>query len=290
MNTTKLYLAAAYCRAPDMLAVRDTLTRDLGFEVTSRWMGYTAEARRLSELAEGIGQLDRAVPFADADLADLEAADVVIVFTSDDPTNGGYHTELGVALGTHKPIILVGPRQNVFHSLPRVVHYDNITALLDDLHADRIPWVLPTGPAARMLPVVAADPELMPIRAYPDDAGFDLFVSEDMTIPPGEFVDVPSGVRIELPDGVWGMITGRSSTLRRRKLLVATGIIDTGWRGPLFSGVQNLSPTESVEVKRGERLAQVILFDNTTRKYSPVRVEQLRPSPRGENGFGSSGV
>ena len=92
-------------------------------------------------------------------------------------------------------------------------------------------------------------------RAYQADAGIDLYVqaSEERAvvegrgftgawvIGPGEFVDLPLGVSVRLPEGHWGMLTGRSSTLRQRGLLVNQGIIDNGYTGPLFAGVWNLT-------------------------------------------------
>jgi dUTP pyrophosphatase len=137
------------------------------------------------------------------------------------------------------------------------------------------------------------EPEFEPKRTYEDDAGYDLIVSEDTLIPPGQFVDVPCGISVELPERTWAMITGRSSTLRKRRLLVSTGIIDTGYRGPLFAGVQNLDvnpEADSQLVEKGERLAQLILFSNTTMRYPMMRVGQLGPSLRGTNGFGSTGA
>ena len=129
----------------------------------------------------------------------------------------------------------------------------------------------------------------MPIRAHHDDAGWDLFVSQDVTVPPHGFMDVPSGVSVELPNGYWGLLTGRSSTIRKRGLLVVQGVIDTGYRGELFSAVWNLTD-KSVLLERGERVAQLILLPNATASSVLVQaVDDLSPSERGFGGFGSSG-
>lgn len=134
------------------------------------------------------------------------------------------------------------------------------------------------------------DERCAPLQVYGDDAGFDLTVSEDTVIPGGEFRDVPCGISVELPERTWAMITGRSSTLRKRGLLVSTGIIDTGYRGPLFAGVQDLNPDGESHIKTGERIAQLILFSNLAVRYRPLYVKELSPSARGTNGFGSTGA
>lgn len=131
--------------------------------------------------------------------------------------------------------------------------------------------------------------ECCPQRFHPGDAGFDLVVARPTEIPPGEFVDVDCGIKVELPEGVWAMITGRSSTLRKRRLLVAQGIIDQGYRGPLYAGVWNLG-TEPNHVVRGERLAQLIPFPLTASRLRLQQVAELSESSRGEAGFGSTGV
>jgi dUTP pyrophosphatase len=130
----------------------------------------------------------------------------------------------------------------------------------------------------------------LPTRTYPDDAGFDLYISESVTVPVGGYADVPTGVSCELPAGVWALITGRSSTIRNRRLLVVNAIIDTGWRGELFSAVQNVG-LATVRLEPGERIAQMILMCNRTEEYTPICVEQLDPHAHGRNrsGFGSSG-
>lgn len=128
----------------------------------------------------------------------------------------------------------------------------------------------------------------LPTKAYSDDAGFDLYVSEDVWIQPGEFVDVPCAVAIELPSDTWALLTGRSSTLRKHKLMVNQGVIDPGYRGELFAGVWNLGP-EMVHVGVGDRLAQLILMPNHALNAKLVSVNELTPHQRGQSGFGSSG-
>ncbi|URM86966.1 deoxyuridine triphosphatase [Microbacterium phage Typher] len=128
----------------------------------------------------------------------------------------------------------------------------------------------------------------MPIRAHSDDAGFDLFVARETVIPPHGFADVPSGVHIQLPNGYWGMLTGRSSTIRKRGLLVVQGIIDTGYTGELFSAVWNLTD-KSVIVEEGDRIAQLIILPNSTANSVLARTDGLGATTRGGAGFGSSG-
>lgn len=133
----------------------------------------------------------------------------------------------------------------------------------------------------------------LPTRVNEGDAGFDLYISETTEIPPGEFVDVPCGVRVALPPGVFARITGRSSTLRKRGLLVAEGIIDNGYRGPIYAGVRNLNG-ETVVVREGDRIAQLLLHDNIAARHAAVSVDRqmwnrIPGDSRGESGFGSTG-
>lgn len=134
---------------------------------------------------------------------------------------------------------------------------------------------------------------MLPTKAYDGDAGFDLYVHssprEDgvWALPPGTFVDIDTGVRAELPSGVWAMMVGRSSTARRG-LMVAQAVIDNGYRGPLFFGVTNLTP-QRIDIYPGERLAQLIPFELVAANMEVIRVEQLADSERGTRGFGSSG-
>lgn len=140
------------------------------------------------------------------------------------------------------------------------------------------------------LPVVRIhERALLPSRGYHDDAGLDLYVDGPHIVMPQRFLDIPCGIKVELPEWGWGLLTGRSSTLRKKGLLVHQAVIDAGYRGPLFAGVWNMT-AHPVEVKDGERIAQLIVLPNTTKDLTPVLVEALSDHPRGESGFGSTGA
>lgn len=129
------------------------------------------------------------------------------------------------------------------------------------------------------------DGAMMPSQSYHGDVGSDLYVCEDILIPHHSFVDVPIGIAIALPIGYWARITGRSSTIRKWGIQVQEGIIDNGYRGPLFVGVQNLG--REVEVPRGSRLAQLIV--KKIERVTWIEEAELPKSVRGDRGFGSSG-
>jgi dUTP pyrophosphatase len=125
-----------------------------------------------------------------------------------------------------------------------------------------------------------------PYRAYPGDAGFDLSCLNAGVVGAGQLVDLPTGLSVQLPDGVWGWITGRSSTTAKG-FDVIPGVIDEGYRGPLFVRVRNYTD-RPIQVDEGERLGQMIpIYQVQDLVFR--QVDQLEPSDRGHNGFGSSG-
>lgn len=130
----------------------------------------------------------------------------------------------------------------------------------------------------------------VPRKAYPlEDAGFDLRLVESVLVPPGEGVDVKTGLAVAIPTGWYGRIVGRSSALRKRGLLVVEGTIDSGYRGELFSYVFNLGldSKEFIHLEAGESIAQLIVLPVPSIDWQVV--DDLVPSARGEGGFGSTG-
>lgn len=148
------------------------------------------------------------------------------------------------------------------------------------------------SPPTRRDLLVKTDYEMVPTRSYLDDAGYDLRSREDVRIKPGSYRDIPTGVdAVTMPEGTWGFITGRSSTYRRWDVMVIPGVIDAGYRGPLYVGLRNLGDTD-ILIERGSRIAQVIPIpmhrggDYTLEHVAP---EDMPETDRGVNGFGSSG-
>lgn len=131
--------------------------------------------------------------------------------------------------------------------------------------------------------------EFQPEQQHEGDAGFDLYVSEDTVCAPGAFQDVHCGISMELPTGYWAMVIGRSSTLRKRGLLVTPGHIDNGYRGPLWAGCYNMTG-DAVHLKTGERIAQLVPYKLETHNLRWERSASLGSSDRGENSFGSTGL
>ena len=134
------------------------------------------------------------------------------------------------------------------------------------------------------------DPDLpLPVPAHLGDAGLDLYAREDAVIPArGGRLLMPTGVAVAIPHGYMGLAVPRSGlALKHGITLVNTpGIIDSGYRGELKVVMINTDPELDYEVKRGDRVAQLIIsrYDNVMW----TEVTELSGFDRG-GGFGHSG-
>jgi dUTP pyrophosphatase len=140
------------------------------------------------------------------------------------------------------------------------------------------------------LEVHRLDPDLpLPSYGHEGDAGLDLVAAEDVTLKPGERAAVPTGVAVAIPDGFAGFVHARSGRALREGLALANapGLIDPGYRGEIKVVVVNLDTTEPIYVKRGERLAQLVV--QQVASVELIEVDELAPTARGTGGFGSTG-
>jgi dUTP pyrophosphatase len=141
------------------------------------------------------------------------------------------------------------------------------------------------------LHVFRLDPRaVLPTRAYPGDAGLDLYALEPVTLNAGERASVRTGVAVEIPEGHAGLVMPRSGLAARHgiALVNAPGLIDSGYRGELQILLLNTDRTESCALAAGDRIAQLVLVAVVTPAVREV--EALSDSDRGVGGFGSSGV
>jgi dUTP pyrophosphatase len=125
----------------------------------------------------------------------------------------------------------------------------------------------------------------LPTRAHVDDAGMDLYGAEDAVLKPGEGRIVKTGIAMAIAPGFVGMIADRSS-MSKKGIKTAGGIIDSGYRGEIGVVLWNISTTE-IRIARNDRIAQMLIIPISTPK--PLEVSELTDTPRGAGGFGSTG-
>jgi dUTP pyrophosphatase len=129
----------------------------------------------------------------------------------------------------------------------------------------------------------------LPTRAYPGDAGLDLYALEDAILDPGERSAIGTGIAIEIPAGRAGLVLPRSGLAARHGLALvnAPGLIDAGYRGEIQVLLLNTDRHTPVTISAGDRIAQLVLIRIETPDV--VEAEALAVSERGDGGFGSSG-
>jgi dUTP pyrophosphatase len=138
--------------------------------------------------------------------------------------------------------------------------------------------------------ILRLDPGLpLPSYAHPGDAGADLFAREDVTLLPGQRRLVPTGIALALPEGYVALVHPRSGLAHRNGLSIvnAPGTIDAGYRGEVQVCLVNLDPATPIELRRGDRIAQLVVQRFETAAF--VDVDDLPDSSRGAGGYGSTG-
>jgi dUTP pyrophosphatase len=129
----------------------------------------------------------------------------------------------------------------------------------------------------------------LPERAHPGDAGVDLRSTVDVKIGPGERAALPTGIAVAIPEGYAGLVQPRSGLAFRHGVGIVNspGLIDSGYRGEIKVIAINLDPVEPFEVRRGDKIAQLVVYPVPA--VTLLEVDALPPSERGPAGFGSSG-
>ena len=158
----------------------------------------------------------------------------------------------------------------------------------------------------------------IPTYAHEGDAGMDLYALEDTLIEPGETVIVPTGIAVAIPKGYELQIRPRSGVTVKTKLRVQLGTVDCTFRGAIGVIVDNTNLDLDVAegfyigldgslisafdyfgngmrlakgsyiIRKGDRICQGVLAPVSHAHFTEV--DSLDDSPRGGNGFGSTGV
>jgi dUTP pyrophosphatase len=148
------------------------------------------------------------------------------------------------------------------------------------MHSPEIPVLVKRLPHGEGLP--------LPSYATEGAAGMDVVAAEDLDLAPGARHAVATGLSIAIPAGYEIQVRPRSGLALKHGVTIPNtpGTIDSDYRGELKVIMINLG-TESFSIRRGDRVAQLVLAPVTRGTW--LEVEELDATARGEGGFGSTG-
>ncbi len=150
--------------------------------------------------------------------------------------------------------------------------------------------VFKTRPAAKL-----------PVRAYPSDAGMDLFYCpkedykdivgrQEIRIGVGAGVLIPTGLKIGVPPGHMLEVKNKSGIAFKKRLIVGACVIDSGYDGEVFVNLNNIG-TKVAVIEPGQKIAQAVLVPVKTCGVEEIEYDNVyeETTDRGEGGFGSTG-
>lgn len=139
--------------------------------------------------------------------------------------------------------------------------------------------------------VIKADGVQLPEYATIGSAGMDIraYIKEPITLESLERRVIPSGIKVEIPEGYEIQIRPRSGMVLKHGISIpnAPSTIDSDFRGEIGIMLINLSK-ESYTIQPNERVAQIIL--NKVERIEFVEVETLEETTRGAGGYGHTGI
>lgn len=140
------------------------------------------------------------------------------------------------------------------------------------------------------VPVLLEHGAKIPQYATRGSAGADLhaFIGSPILLKPMERVAIPTGLKIDLPEGYEAQVRPRSGLALKKGLtcLNSPGTIDSDYRGEIKVILINLG-SEEVQIEPGDRIAQIIIAPVSRAVFEPQSI--ITNSARGEGGFGSTG-
>jgi dUTP pyrophosphatase len=128
--------------------------------------------------------------------------------------------------------------------------------------------------------------------AYPTDSGFDLYASEEVHLLPLGRALVPTGIRINIPEGYEIQVRSKSGLAINKGLMVlnSPGTVDQGYTGEIKVIIFNASNLAQT-IEKGSKIAQAVLsWCISGRDVYLKKVSSIQTKDRNENGFGSTGI
>ena len=125
----------------------------------------------------------------------------------------------------------------------------------------------------------------MPEKAHATDVGYDIFSPIDTIVPAHKSVFINSGVHIQIPLGVAGVLISKSG-LNVKHSITSTGLIDPGYTGSIGIKLYNNSDTD-YRIATGDKITQIMFIPYMTALFETK--DNLDDTERGDDGFGSTG-
>lgn len=128
----------------------------------------------------------------------------------------------------------------------------------------------------------------IPSLGSAEAAGIDLYASTEAWIHPGETKKINTGIAIQPPAGMVGLVFARSGLATREGLRPANcvGVIDSDYRGEIIVALYN-DHYDAKIVQVGDRIAQLVFMPYFKPNF--LIAEDLDETERGSGGFGSTG-
>ena len=129
----------------------------------------------------------------------------------------------------------------------------------------------------------------LPTKANPGDSCFDLYSDESVQTRFGEITEIKTGIAIEFPAGIGGVIKPRSGLSRDHGLIILGGEIDSGYRGEIIVLMGYVKQYHQTFIGKGQKIAQLRLVHVIDVDIEET-TEPFLQTVRGGKGFGSSGA
>ena len=135
-----------------------------------------------------------------------------------------------------------------------------------------------------------AEDAVVPTQSHEGDAGYDLYACKPVVLMPGGRTRVHTGISIAIPPGYAGFVLPRSGLAERHGVTLTNspGLIDCGYRGEVQVLLHNTDLHNDFQVAIGDRVGQLVIIKVELPEWQEVA--ELEDTPRGDAGFGSSGL
>jgi dUTP pyrophosphatase len=131
-----------------------------------------------------------------------------------------------------------------------------------------------------------------PNYEYDSDSGFDLRSTEELWVQANDRKLVPTGLRVDIPEGYEIQVRSKSGLALKQGLMVlnSPGTVDSGYQGEIKVIIFNTT-NERIKIEKGQKIAQAVLCPVVNGKWvNLIRVEEIGKKDRNDKGFGSTGL